>query len=548
MSLEDNPRYPGLARPKPGEPVYSFMPGESLVLVRHSPEFEPQRVAAELQRLLIANGFEDVKVVTERAQPFAGEQQAFTLLYAQFDPRTPVVEQVRRLQRQLREIQPFTEVLFTPNWLLTGAQQNGGVGGPGAVPVLPNPAVSSMASTPPPWEFTLPSSLPLPCETERGAGVEVVVLDSAPPLKTMHQAAERLRARGTPQLLLESLLASDFQVISGQDLFPGSSPFLIDQTRPLDAHLSGNVFRKIKYDLVMDHGLFVAGIIHSIAPKAAIHLVEVLNAYGIGTLETVAQGLLAAQRIKQQAKNGKVVINCSLVLNVPPPELLAMIADRDPALRGVSSAELARWSRALEIIIGFLEPTAPRGEEPTAAQQTYVVAAAGNDNDPTSKTGTPQARYPASFDTVLGVGALQSDKLVPFAPTIYSNRSDRPERSGIATLGGVARITPGGAPVSDPRSGMLGIYIGPLRVSTMRGLNLYALSQQRLSQFDFGRYLNDSGWARWAGTSFATPVISGVLAALLAVDHPDPVGALRSAMAGSGSVTPIGEVFPVTQG
>ena len=82
-----------------------------------------------------------------------------------------------------------------------------------------------------------------------------------------------------------------------------------------------------------DHGLFVAGIVHTIAPKAQIHLFEVLNPDGVGDLLSIARGLWQALDLF----SGKpLVINCSLVLNIPlwsqpvkdlDPKLLAKVVD-----------------------------------------------------------------------------------------------------------------------------------------------------------------------------------------------------------------------------
>jgi hypothetical protein len=45
-----------------------------------------------------------------------------------------------------------------------------------------------------------------------------------------------------------------------------------------------------------DHGLFVAGIIHTIAPQAELHLIEVLNPYGVGDLESITRAYIGCSR------------------------------------------------------------------------------------------------------------------------------------------------------------------------------------------------------------------------------------------------------------
>jgi hypothetical protein len=61
----------------------------------------------------------------------------------------------------------------------------------------------------------------------------------------------------------------------------------------------------------------------------------------------------------------------------------------------------------------------------------------------------------------------------------------------------------------------------------------------------------ENGLARWAGTSFAAPVISGAFAWLFhrdaGIDAADPLSLLR-AVPPNPQNTGIGEVFPVRQG
>jgi len=67
--------------------------------------------------------------------------------------------------------------------------------------------------------------------------------------------------------------------------------------------------------------------------------------------------------------------------------------------------------------------------------------------------------------------------------SVFSNLSDIPEIRGIATLGGE----------EGEGKGILGLYIG---------------------EFPDG-CRNESKWAWWAGTSFATPILTGTLASIL---------------------------------
>src|ERR671932_1379922 len=156
-------------------------------------------------------------------------------------------------------------------------------------------------------------------------------------------------------------------------------------------------------------------------------------------------------------------------------------------------------------------------------QGKRMVAAAGNDAVPVYR---PQARYPAAYDSVIGVGALKPDA----TPADYSNLSDTPLNIGIATFGGQSCGT-GSHTNALPVVSMLGTYIGTFPDPGPAGTR------------------SRNGWGWWAGTSFATPVISGTLAALLSKtgDLRLAEDELRSAV-GQATSGPIGDDFPLKQG
>jgi subtilisin family serine protease len=122
-----------------------------------------------------------------------------------------------------------------------------------------------------------------------------------------------------------------------------------------------------------------------------------------------------------------------------------------------------------------------------------AVAAAGNDG---RKDDNPrvQARYPAALKSVEGVGAFPikpekvGAKKRKYRPTMFSNLSEGPDSRGVVTKG---VVTLGGE--EGEGNGVLGLYIGEFP-SCCR---------------------NESKWAWWAGTSFATPILTGALASVL---------------------------------
>jgi hypothetical protein len=255
-----------------------------------------------------------------------------------------------------------------------------------------------------------------------------------------------------------------------------------------------------------DHGLFVAGIINSIAPAAELELIEVLNPYGCGSLETLIRAFAElANRRRAQAERRPLVINCSLVLNIPNvPE----IAERDlkdsqqwPAVRALLNEQTPGL---LGEIFRLLRD-----------EGVYIIAAAGNDRHG-GEPVAPPARYPAAIESVTGISALDARG----AQARYSNKADQQAGEGFATFGGQGDS----ARPAVAGESMLGLYIGAFP----------------------GAMPNESGWGWWAGTSFAAPVASGIMAWALANGR-DPVDTLRglSPLPDSGG---FGEPVPTAQG
>jgi subtilisin family serine protease len=139
-----------------------------------------------------------------------------------------------------------------------------------------------------------------------------------------------------------------------------------------------------------------------------------------------------------------------------------------------------------------------------------VVAAAGNDGFRATKESQdpvhPQPRLPADYDSVLCVVA--ADRAATIAA--YSNRGDLPFTGNcVAVYGGqgkeerysaneVVAVVPKVAGQGDEYDGVVGLYTG------------FAPKDGQ------GTEPPNGGWAYWSGTSFATPIISGIAANLLA--------------------------------
>ena len=393
----------------------------------------------------------------------------------------------------------------TPNWLTSTAQIGYTGGGPGSVPepgpLTPAPADFSR------FEFDHPDVARLVGEqrtavARQGEQVPVVVavLDTCPTATSVVAKGKALRDQGRENWLLREVIEHvhlDDPVFYDADyerhFLANWGPKLPWGADPADTDPGTTHYE------MPDHGLFAAGIIRDIAPGAEIHLIRALDKRGVGDLLGLAQILRLLPDTLLGVSNGerRLVVNLSLMVDLPPAEGLldfwfSRSASSLPTLR-------ARWTDicatlniiqiALEVVVAWL------GKRP----DVLVVAAAGNDGQQYRQRPAPA--LPARYDTVLGVAALSAAD----APSRYSNRGDFVVLgNGVAVYGGdVEAAPPGGlgqiATRADGRpDGVVGIF-------SAATLPLHGAP-------------NNTGWAYWAGTSFATPVISALAANLWARD------------------------------
>jgi hypothetical protein len=210
----------------------------------------------------------------------------------------------------------------------------------------------------------------------------------------------------------------------------------------------------------------------------------------------------ALKTITKDLQGRKLVVNMSLTLNMPlgaeylkPNDDLGMgrsILSYRPSFFMRLFCNIVCWifERLLGLPCpGFCESWFERQTRPLEyvcdliyALDSRVIAAAGNES---KKGARLRALYPAALDRVFGVGARARDG----SPASYSNLADQPASVGITTLGG----EPGA------RRGILGVYLGSFPED-----NPPPPSE------------NKYGLAWWCGTSFATPIITGITAAVLA--------------------------------
>lgn len=223
-----------------------------------------------------------------------------------------------------------------------------------------------------------------------------------------------------------------------------------------------------------DHGLFTAGLVHLVAPGSEIHLVRTLNDYGCGDLFTLEKALswfLRTEGVDSDALDD-VALNLSLGVNAP-----------SDWLDGLLQAVWLRWN--IEVI---------------HAKGATIVAASGNDSgqvdllasDPLSKL--IPAQLPAGYPSVIGVAATNKAR----TRACYSNPGD------VAAPGGDGYSGPGKKP-NKPLKCVP--YAGECSATDSGGACEYGLVSLVMTQT-----VTDTGFAYWAGTSFATPLVTGVAA------------------------------------
>jgi len=416
-------------------------------------------------------------------RPSAVKQpDSFTMLFPTVEGVT--LEELVRLGHHLHDppsdVPSINKILETAtldevslNWLNSGGSNGLDHGGPGGPPSTTIPPIPS-------FQFQLLDkglgSL------GNGEGVEVVILDSVPTQADRDKAYKTLGATGVNPLVRDLLVAAGILQVE-----PASAA----TAKRLETYvLTSHPFS------IADHGLFIAGIIHSLAPVAKLHLIEVLNHFCIGDVQSLTYGLQRAVALMTAGNPARWVVNCSLMLNNPVDEeqLKGMIRDLEDQKIGRTPpdiADLIKLLRAALIggnpgLLAWLLNNQAMGVEILCnviyLLRSRVIAAAGNDRKP-GVAAQPEPCYPAVSDSVLGVGAVAKRAKGKWLPANYSNTADRPTSAGITTFGGEA----------GSGNGVLGVYTGTIP----------------------GDPVNADGLAWWSGTSFATGVISGVVAAMM---------------------------------
>lgn len=233
-----------------------------------------------------------------------------------------------------------------------------------------------------------------------------------------------------------------------------------------------------------EHGIFVSALIHHLAPDAHIHLIQVLNDYGVGDVQSLLWGL-------SQVSVPGAIVNISLTA-VPPPACVNSVwqnlpawqlpqSGQTPASQFASCTDPGSQSDVYQRYIPLGDVISGLATDKTL--HPILVAAAGNDSADASNPLPADA--PAAYCGVISVAAAQTKVGGNWS---YSSQTPLASFSNSPSWYGNCLSS---TEQTDQLHDMVAI-----------GQNICSLFPQPPDEF-----------ALWDGTSFATAIVSGNLAA-----------------------------------
>src|SRR5437773_558557 len=258
--------------------INDFIQGKFILLAKHPPGISEGDLAAQLADWLKAPENAGIRLAPPEPEaicsfPFSvpGDKVLSIIAAPLRNPTDPEVEALtvgfkERLASGPIEIGGgITLEAASPNWFLGGSPHQIGTGGPGGPPTPVVPPAAAGEGTFNLANVDLAKLTERPDEDDEGKGSIIAILDTAPSVADLSLELHEVTLSG--HKLARDLL----------DPYPGRLTVYnasLNEMRSLAPYsLSGEGY------LMSDHGIFVAGIISTIAPGAKLHLFEVLNPY-----------------------------------------------------------------------------------------------------------------------------------------------------------------------------------------------------------------------------------------------------------------------------
>lgn len=311
------------------------------------------------------------------------------------------------------------------------------------------------------WSFNV-IERGIPDVTTDGKGVRVVIFDTVPSYvgNAPQDASDEVVTEPTPVSVdwVDPTAPMSLQIGYGQSV-PTPVPAVESETEG-DPSTESDLGH---------HGMFVAQMVHAVAPASEIELYRVLNNQIEGNLysliNTFRETLLATNNISP------TVVNMSLGIRIPPP-----------------GSDIQLPSSGIEAFRTLVTLANCRN--------IVVVAAAGNNS---IMSNPPElAHLPADWSSVIGVAASN----VAHQRSCFSNQGD------IAAPGGDGRMP------DDPVTSTLPIPLCQDRINVcdvMGDSCPFAIIGPIGPPSDD----NETGLIYWNGSSFAAPLVTGLAARVL---------------------------------
>jgi len=414
----------------------------------------------------------------------------------------------------------------SPDWSMNGMPEGGGFGG-GSPDGAPTPAPTAQPN-------------PTPAGGSGASGKTIYVLDTAPLLPGKDKHTNETTYTPLGSAYCPAGTPSPSEAICSNPLLgklSGGIPVdvrdreMTDEDAYICAYSSPDLQRSNcpvrkegeKDTTLRAHGVFASTIIHHLAPDAQVHLIRILNDYGVGDLQSLITALNDIDVATALADRGKVIVNLSFNVQPPPTCLIGIwqkgyktyLTPDNQRLRSGGGPEchdvLLRdgdgkaFQNRLFVPLGMvILDMVKRGYT--------IVAAAGNDSKTAGVGEHYGANMPAAFCGVKAVAARAKGGSWPFDPTAtllsFSNYPFIPDvpsarEQGCLDVPLTAKKNPAtpNEPVQPDQPVLPRISAtGSMLVAPGEGI--------------CSLYLKDgvADIKQWSGTSFATAFVSGNLA------------------------------------